>query len=479
RTWSVAGTAFTALLLCLASSVSAAGIPELNKKIDAIISQIVPATYAVSLMVTDLDSGRVVLEKNPDLPLVPASTMKVVTSSAALGTLFPDFTFVTQIFVDGRKGHSAGNLYLRGTGDPYLVSEQLFALSRELRNRGLREVRNNIIADDSFFIPDKPLDEQEDLGYRSYHAPYSALSLNFNSLKIIVDPGPRVGARADVKCDPLSEYAVIKNDIETVKGRRQASITVEKKPVQEGGEVIRLKGSIGLDAPTKWLYVNVTTPSLFTGEVLKENLLREGIKVGGRVIRGTVSADAEPFLDFESPPLSIIVHWMNKFSNNFMAEQLSLALGAKMFDAPGTRRKGLAVIRKHLSEIGVDEKTFALEEASGLSRNNRLSASALVKTLQNSSQNFLYGFEYVSSLGISGVDGTLKKKFADASLKRRLRAKTGNLRGVNSLAGFGVSRDGRVFIFAVIVNSLKDGAGFIDYGDKIINAVTNLDFGNI
>jgi len=460
--------------LCGPFSAYAAGSPELNRLLDEAIRRELPQTFAISLLVADARTGAVLLEKNPDLPLVPASTMKVVTSWATLAALKPDFSFVTEVLVDSLKASTARNIYLKGSGDPYLVSEQLFALTREVRDAGLKEIRGDVIVDDSYFIPDKPLDEQEELGTRSYHAPYGALSLNFNSMKITVHPGPRPGEPARVLADPQSEYATIKAAVETVEGRRGAELSIQKECTPTGRDVIRVTGQIGVKALSKSRYVNVSTPSLYTGEVFKEFLLRDGIRVFGKVVRGKVPANATSYVKFRSPPLAIVVYWLNKFSNNFIAEQLSLALGAAAYGPPGTREKGLSTIQKGLVDLGIDEGLFALSEASGLSRQNRLSASVLVRVLLVAAADFSCSGEFVSSLGIAGADGTLKEKFTDSSMKRRIRAKTGNLRGVNALAGYGLSRDGRMVAFAVIVNSLKNGSSFVDHGEKIMRAVLDM-----
>lgn len=455
-------------------SAYAAASPELNRGLDEVIRRDLPPGFTISLQVADARTGNVLVEKNPDVPLVPASTMKVVTSRAALAALKPDFAFVTEVLADNLKGSTVRNLYLRGSGDPYLVSEQLFALTREVRDAGLKEIRGDLIVDDSYFIPDKPLDEQEELGTRSYHAPYSALSLNFNSVRITVHPGPRPGEPARVLVDPQSEYTLVKAAVETVEGRRAADLIVQKECTPTGRDIIRVTGQIGVKAPSKSRYVNVSTPSLYTGEVFKEFLLREGIRVFGKVVRGKAPANAVSYVKFRSPPLTIIAYWLNKFSNNFMAEQLGLALGAAAYGPPGTREKGLSAIRKELLDLGVDEGLFALSEASGLSRQNRISASALVRVLLAAAADFSCSAEFTASLGIAGADGTLKEKFTDSSMKRRIRAKTGNLRGINALAGYGLTREGTMVAFAVIVNSLKDGVGFVDYGEKIMRAVLDM-----
>lgn len=465
----------SALILATVTSVAAfaSGTPPLNRQLEAIVKRELPANCSITVQVADLESGRVIMEKNPDAPLIPASTMKVVTSAAALQALNPDFTFVTEILADGIRGESVGNLFVRGSGDPYLVSEELFRLTRELKDRGLQEIRGNIVVDDSYFTPEPPLDENEKLGSRSYHAPYSALSLNFNSIKALVQPASQLGQVAEIITDPVSEYSIVKSNVKTVKGSKPA-IEITKHTAPDNREVIRLDGTIGVDASAWRRYVNVAVPSVYFGEVFKEFLLREGIRVNGKVVRGKVSSSAVSYYEFNSHPLGEIVYWLNKFSNNFMAEQIGMAMGAKVHGAPGTREKGLSVIRKYLLSCGVSEESFSLSEASGLSRNNGLSASALVRVLRHASRDFSYNAEYMASFGVAGVDGTLKEKFTDPSVKRRIRAKTGTLRGVNALAGYGITPSGKTFVLAVIVNSLEKGPGLIDFGDRIVRSIMDL-----
>lgn len=450
-----------------AASEAFAGTPPFNRYLTAILSQELPPNVAITIQVADLETGTILMEKNPDTPLVPASTMKVVTSAAALHALNPDFCFITDVLAEGLRGASAGTLFLKGHGDPYLVNEELFSLTRSVRERGLQEVRGDIVVDDSYFRPELPLDENEKLGSRSYHAPYSALSLNFNSIKVAVSPGPRVGKPAVVTLDPESGYADVRAAVKTVAGDRSGNIAITKEARSGGGERIVVHGEIGINAATKGKYVNVAHPSLYTGEVYKEFLRKEGVKVEGQVVRGTVPSSAESYFEFRSRPLGSIVYWLNKFSNNFMAEQIGMAMGAAVYGAPGTREKGLAVIRRYLQSCGVDDACFSLSEASGLSRNNRLSASALVRVLLAAHRDFSYNAEFLASLGVAGADGTLKEKFSDPAARRKIRGKTGTLRGVNALTGFAVSASGRRFAFAVIANSLDKGSGFITCADKI------------
>ncbi len=450
---------------------------SLNRQLAAIVGQEVPSDYAVSIQIADLGSGGVLMEMNPDVPLIPASTMKVITSAAALHTMNPDHRFITEVRADRIRGGSVGNLYIKGGGDPYLVTEELFRLSKALREKGLVEVRGDIVVDDSYFLPSRPVDENERLTWKSYHAPYGALSLNFNTVKLVVNSGPAVGAPADVQLSPLSEYSGLSSSVRTVKGKRSPRVSLDRIVDKRGHEIIKVSGLVGVNAKEKVIYVNVKEPRLYTGSVLKEMLLREGVRISGTVKKGKAPSGARKALEFESKPLAVIVYWLNKFSNNFIAEQLSMAMGAEKSGAPGTRKKGLQVMENFLLSCGAKKGTYKFVEASGLSRGNRLSASALVRVLLRSNRDFSYGPEFKASLSVGGVDGTLDNRFTDQKYKRRIRAKTGSLRGVTALAGYGVSPDGREFAFACLVNSVKDRAGFIYFADRIIERVLDMKLG--
>ncbi len=471
RIWVAISFSFILTLNIESNACAVVDPPPLNPQLEKIIGRELPQNCEVSCQVAELNSGRILMEKNPDLALTPASTLKIVTSATALSALGPDFRFITQIFTDRINGGSVGNLFVKGHGDPHLVTEELFSLVRELIDRGLTEVNGSIVVDDSFFTPDTPLDEAEELGFRSYHAPYSALSLNFNSLKIAVIPGSTPGSPSRLIMDPMSGYASLSGHVQTISGGSPLKIEISKKPATNGTEHIMVEGSIGAEAPAKGKYVNVQFPALYTGNVLKDLLIREGIKVQGNVVKGQTPSAAKLYLEHQSMPLGLIVYWLDKLSNNFMAEQICLALGAFSHGAPGTREKGLDMMRKFLIQAGAPKSSFFLADASGLSRSNKISASALVRTLAVSSQDYYTSPEFISSLGISGVDGTLREKFTDKGVRGKIRAKTGTLRGVNALAGYGLDKNGAPVVFAILVNCGQKGVGIIDYADKIMRSI--------
>lgn len=464
-------------LLLVVSVVSSANAqdPVFNRELKSILDRELQQDMVASVQILELSSGRILMESNPDLALAPASTLKIVTSACALSALGPDFCYITSVHTDGYRDSSIDNLYIKGSGDPHFVTEDLFMLARMIKDKGLVEIRGSIVVDDSFFNPGKPLDENEELGIRAYHAPYSALSLNFNSVKILALPSTIIGRPARVIVDPSSRLLNLKSNVRTVEGSKAAHLEINKTTDAQDRETISVTGSVGVDAQSRGRYVNVANPALYFGYTLKEFLEREGIKTVGGVKRSVVPSSAAPLCEYTSKPLSLVVYWLNKFSNNFMAEQICLTLGAKVFGLPGTREKGLEALRRYLVSCGVPETTFSLSDASGLSRGNKISASAMVKVLQTAAGDFYYGPEYLSSFAVSGVDGTLKEKFAEEGMRRRVRAKTGTLRGVGALAGYAISREGKILSFSVIVNSSKQ-KGFIDQAEKIMRAVLNMRF---
>jgi D-alanyl-D-alanine carboxypeptidase/D-alanyl-D-alanine-endopeptidase (penicillin-binding protein 4) len=263
--------------------------------------------------------------------------------------------------------------------------------------------------------------------------------------------------------------------VTTVKGDAPPRLVIQKESRQgDKAELIRVSGRIGARRPLVSRYVNVAHPAMYAGALFKEFLLREGVRVHGQVVPGKRPGSSKRIVTFEGLPLGMIVYWLNKFSNNFMAEQINLTLGAVLRGPPGTRAKGLSVIRRQLLSMGVNEGAFALAEASGLSRANRLSASALTRVLLTASRNFSYMHEFISSLSIGGVDGTLKDSFRDRRTKGLIRAKTGTLRGVNCLAGYAVCRSGRRIAFAALVNSRNEHTGLIDYSERIVRRIMDL-----
>ena len=204
-------------------------------------------------------------------------------------------------------------------------------------------------------------------------------------------------------------------------------------------------------------YVYVNNPSLYAATSFQDALEQMGIEVDGQAILGEVPAKSKRIAVYASESLARIICDSNKVSNNFVAEQLLKTLGAEALGKPGTTEKGLQVVAEFLEEVGIPHDAYALENGSGLSRNNRISPEQLVTLLTFMYEHFGVRSEFMASLAVAGVDGTLRKRLQDTQAERRLRAKTGTLTAVSCLSGYAASQDNEVFAFSIMMNGYSSG----------------------
>lgn len=385
---------------------------------------------------------------------IPASNIKLLTTAGALAVLGPDYTFPTDVYRSGslEKGVLNGNLYLKGYGDPLLVQERLRELARALRLRGVRLVKGNIVGDDSFFDKKRYGRGWRDKGSpRPYQAPYGALTLNFSLVTVYVEPGKSVGAPARVQLDPPSDGFRIMNKTVTVSRGRRPIIHIGRRRGKKA-DIIQVRGNISIHQERRKFNVAVSDPILYSTTAFLAMLKREGIQVEGRVMDGATPADANLLARQLSPPLATIVRGLNKFSNNLVAEQILKTLGAEVHGLPGTTEKGLLVVRDFLLGIGISADDFDLADGSGLSRLNRVTPRAIVALLERMADDFRMRPEFLGSLAVIGVDGTVEKKLRNSDAARRIRAKTGLLFGVHALSGYAAARNGETLVFSILVN---------------------------
>ncbi|MDO8493844.1 MAG: D-alanyl-D-alanine carboxypeptidase/D-alanyl-D-alanine-endopeptidase [Deltaproteobacteria bacterium] len=347
-----------------------------------------------SLYAVWADSGEPVSAFQEDLPLVPASSLKIATAFCALKELGNEKRFTTRFLSDGPiQNSSLKNLWVAGDGDPSLVIERLWLMVQQLKRMGLKTVAGNIYIDNSYFDSETFPGHQKQ-SQRAFNAPLSAVALNYNAIDISSDPEKPIYRRVD---DPVRHF---------------------------GEELAKL---------------------------FKEN----SVTFNGKVKEGSAKNKTE-ITSFQSRRLNQIVQDMNKFSNNFIAEQLVKVMGAEKKGIPGTTQKGVDVLRECLAKIGVREELM-IENGSGLSYKNKISAKNLVKILLAGYHDFSIQPEFLSSLSINGIDGTMAKRDSPKELEGIFRGKTGSLNGVNSLTGFLPAKSGRVIAFAILMNDFNGG----------------------
>ncbi len=417
----------------------------------------------IALQIVDVETGDEVYAWDADRALVPASTMKVVTSAAALRTLGPSWRFHTALLRDGEvneEGVLEGNLYVRGTGDPTLVVEKLWKLLKDLQVEGIVEVNGDIVLDDSYFS-DGPLvpgwGKKVDLANGpAYFAPLGALSLNFNALSIVVAPSPAVGEPARVQLETPSDLVEFDNQLKTVDAGKRAFVTIEREAdFKTGTTKFTVEGEVPVDADVERHYRAVAEPRSWFRSVLVGLLADEGIKVNGKVRVGTTPADAEEVVRLWSAPLHEILNHTNKFSSNFMAEHVLKAMGAETAGAPGTTEKGLEAVRAYLDTLGIARDEYHLVNGSGLSRDVLLRPSHLNAVLLDMVHDAKVGPEFLASLSVSGRDGTLRRRFDGEEDAERVRGKTGSLNGVYCLAALFRSKHGDLYAVSMLVNGFR------------------------
>ena len=407
----------------------------------------------LGLYVRSVSTAQTLYSHNAAARRIPASNVKLFTAAAALARLGPDYRFATDFYAKGkvRDGVVRGDIYLKGYGDPLFVHEKMRDLVRRLKLRGVRRIEGDLVADDSFFDRKKHgRGWRVGRSIRPYLAPHGALSLNFGLANVLVAPGERVGGPALVNLEPPSRALRLQAKVKTSRGRRLRIRLGRRR--SKGMDVVQVSGWFPAGNRMRRYRVPVTDPTAFTAGAVAVELKRQGIALKGGIRRAATPPEAKLLARNLSPPLSEVVRGLNKFSNNFVAEQVLKTMGAEAHGAPGTAEKGLRVMRDFLISIGVSAKEIVLADGSGLSRMNRASPRALATLLEAAHNDFRLRPEFMASLAVFGVDGTVKKRRRRGVDSRRVRVKTGVLNGVRAFSGYAAARNGEILAFSVLMN---------------------------
>jgi serine-type D-Ala-D-Ala carboxypeptidase/endopeptidase (penicillin-binding protein 4) len=401
-------------------------------------------------------NAKVLLSLNPTQAMIPASVTKLITAAASLREFPPGTRFETRVLTSGEQNGKVlnGDIVLKGGGDPSFKPSVLAELVARLARTGISDIRGDILVDDSYFDsvrvdPSRSDTERVD---KAYDAPVGAMSFNWNSVGVYVRPGERAGQPARIIIEPESDYIRVRGEVKTAVGRGRPRVGVRRVADPAfAGDSIEVNGFIGQQIEEVMTYKNITQPDIWSGENLKRELKRQGISVSGRVRRGTASFGARTLATIQGDTVQEIVVEMNKASNNFVAEMLAKNLSAQT-QPPGNLERGMAIIREYMRSLGLSALEYTLVNPSGLTRDNKLSARALVRVLQDMGGNFQHAPEFMASLPIAGVDGTLRRRLRNTPAERFVRAKTGYVDNVLSLAGYAGHKDGRIVTFAFLFN---------------------------
>jgi D-alanyl-D-alanine carboxypeptidase/D-alanyl-D-alanine-endopeptidase (penicillin-binding protein 4) len=469
--------AFCMLLALLIPSVGAdeksSSKEALAGRIDSIIKRAGKGKWAVE--VVSLDSGEVFYRRNHDLPMIPASNVKLFTTGAALHYLGPEFKVKTSVYFAGELGKDGilqGDLIIYGRGDPNISGRftddptTIFKqMAESLKAQGLREVRGNVIGDDSYFDAEYYGPWLPEESHKWYAARVSALSLNDNCIDIYVTPGT-IGGRPRVVKSPRTDYMRIRNRASTTTKRNNS---VWASPL-ENSSTILVGGRIWSEKKEEILWFPVESPPLYAATVFKETLEGAGIRVSGKARalgpdhKSAVPAGAKPVIEHESLPLSEIIKVVNKRSQNLHAELLLKQMG--LHEGPGpTFAGGVKVVNEFLKMSGIASEAVVMHDGSGLCRSNRASAHSMVQILKLMDAGEWRAL-FRDSLAVAGVDNSLRSMRWSVP-EGRLAAKTGSLKKVLSLSGYADGKHERL-AFSIIINDFKGGSQRIrDARDRI------------
>jgi len=446
---------------------------ELSPTVQAAFERARVAAANSAIVIVPLDGGPLQLARNEDVPMNPASTMKLLTTYAALATLGPDYRWRTQIFASRRPvaGRIDGDLIVRGSGDPSFVIERWWLLLQRLRALGVRDIQGDLVLDRSAYAQAQLLGPSLDGNeLRPYNVAPDALLINFKTLSLDFVPDP-AAAIAHIIATPQLDGVHIPTQVPLVDGacvdwkeQLKADFSQPRSP--------RFGGSFARACGIKTWHVSLLTPNEYALATFRALWKAAGGTLGGSVREGLVEANAIPLIEHESPPLSEVIRDINKNSNNVMARQLFLSLGISMQqqvaaasedassplaprneanqaepEAADTARS-IRAVRTWLDQQGLRMPELVLQNGSGLSRQERISAASLAQLLvhawkSNQMPNFL------ASLPLAGVDGTMKKRPAAAGAAY---VKTGYLADVRALAGYVFAASGRHYAVVALIN---------------------------
>jgi D-alanyl-D-alanine carboxypeptidase/D-alanyl-D-alanine-endopeptidase (penicillin-binding protein 4) len=431
------------LALCFAVGADAASLPATVKQS---LKQAGIPLSAVAVEVREVGARKPLLSLNAEQSMNPASTMKLLTTYAALDILGPAYTWKTEAWIDGelKDGVLQGNLVLKGYGDPKFTIEQFWLWLAELRARGLREIRGDLVLDRSYFElpPHDPAAFDND-PVRAYNVGPDALLLNFNTLRLRYLPD---GDRMNVITEPPLDGIRLDNRL-TPQPARGCDGWDDGVVVQPGGDSVVLQGGYPGECGEREHNLSVMPHTRYIEAVFRALWKELGGTLHGKQREGIASAKAQLYSTHRSEPLSSVIRDINKFSNNVMARQLFLTLGA---NGSASIERSTQAVSDWLSMRQLDFPELVLENGAGLSRKERISAAHLAQLLQHAAAHPLSA-ELQSSLPILGVDGSMKKRMKESRAASHAHLKTGTLEGVKTIAGYVRTQD-REWVVVFFIN---------------------------
>jgi D-alanyl-D-alanine carboxypeptidase/D-alanyl-D-alanine-endopeptidase (penicillin-binding protein 4) len=437
----------TGFALCFSSFARA----DLAGQIDGIIRESVQKRVHFSIHIIEADSGKTVYDHDAKELMIPASNMKIITGAAALHYLGPDYVYKTRV------GLSGDALVVIGSGDPLLGDEKTDAkygrepgwifkdITNALKTKGIGTIEGIIV--DSSIFDDEPVHPSwpaEDLN-RWYACEVSGLNFNDNCIKI---SAKNINGKIAIFVEPQTSFVSLINKVKPISSGSSAIGTYRNTHPNRLTVFGKCKSEVGP------FDVAIERPAAYFGFLLYENLAESDIDAKGELVEKTLddTNDFVPLIDF-STPLSDCLARCNKNSFGLAAEAMlkTIAAMSNPDKKNGSWKKGQELISQFLLGLGLDKSQFYIDDGSGLSRQNELTAYTITTVLSDiyKSRNWQL---YRDSLAIGGVDGTIEKYFKEEKYKGKILGKTGYINSVKSFSGLCVTGQGD-YIFSILSNN--------------------------
>jgi D-alanyl-D-alanine carboxypeptidase/D-alanyl-D-alanine-endopeptidase (penicillin-binding protein 4) len=426
---------------------TAGDIGQLPREVEAALQRAKVPNENFHVMVVDTSASSTPrLSHQAQVRVNPASLMKLATTTAALDTLGPAFVWRTPVYLDGpvREGVLHGNVYVRGSGDPRLVVERLWLLMRRIQGLGIQKIQGDIVLDRTAFeVPARDAASFDGEPLRPYNAAPDALLLNFKSLLIQFVPD-RAANVARVQVEPPLAGVQFPATVPLSNGDCSDYRSTLRADWSEATR-IRFAGNYPAVCGEKVWPIAYAAPQHFAARAIAGMWQQLGGQLNGQVRDGNVPANLQPVFSVESASLAETIRDINKYSNNVMAQQLFLTLSQQQRGVGSFDASREVMQRWWRDRVGGELPTF--DNGSGLSREERISAQALARLLQVAWASPSMS-ELMSSLPVTGLDGTLKRSKAQASA----HLKTGSLRDVAGVAGFVDTASGKRWVVVAILH---------------------------
>ena len=440
-------------LLCCQAGAQSRPLPA--RFVEALRTVNVPLE-ATGVYVQELGNGAAapLLDWHSEPAMQPASTMKLVTSYAALDLLGPAYTWKTQVYTTGSMTGDVlnGDLILQGGGDPHLVLENFWMLLRQIRAKGIREIRGNLVIDSSWMLP-QPFDAADFDGdpTRPYNVGPDATLINFNALELQLHPD-----RDGLHVQSATPVALEINVSATIDPGRCADWRSSLHPVfsmRDGQMQLRLSGHYAQSCGDKiWtLQPYPLSPADFDAALFRGLWKELGGQWQGQMQTGPVPVAAALLTTWNSAPLHEILRNMNKYSNNVMTRLVMLTLDHEAHQSPASVERAAQLVQDWFARLGIATQGLQLENGSGLSRLEQISVQQMGRMLVHAwGSPFMP--ELLSSLPLAGADGSMRNRVAGLEVASHAHIKTGGLDGVRNIAGYVLAASGRRYAVVCFVN---------------------------